>query len=132
MASAGSVLSGREQSKNCSRANEPKSNDMNEPSESQEWTEGKVFAYVESEDYKGLADAINAALAAEREKSATRLSLADDRKEQIIELRQELTAEREKVKALVEALELARDYFPEDTVVAEAIDAALAKIKEEK
>src|SRR4030095_10240654 len=33
-----------------------------------EWTEGKVFAYVESEDYQGLADAINAALDAEREK----------------------------------------------------------------
>ncbi len=31
-----------------------------------EWTEGKVFAYFESEDFKGLAKAINAALVAER------------------------------------------------------------------
>ena len=31
----------------------------------QEWTEGKVFAYFEREDFKGLAEAINAALAAE-------------------------------------------------------------------
>jgi hypothetical protein len=33
-----------------------------------EWTEGRVFAYFESEDFKGLADAINAALAAAYEK----------------------------------------------------------------
>ena len=36
------------------------------PSEPQEWTEGRVFAYFESEDFKGLAQDINAALAAER------------------------------------------------------------------
>jgi len=33
-----------------------------------EWTEAKVFAYFESEDFKGLSDAHNAALKAEREK----------------------------------------------------------------
>jgi hypothetical protein len=34
-----------------------------------EWTEGKVFAYFESEDFAGLAKAINAALDAERDVS---------------------------------------------------------------
>ncbi len=42
-----------------------------QPKPTGEWTEGMVFAYWESEDWQGLADAHNAALAAEREKVQT-------------------------------------------------------------
>jgi hypothetical protein len=49
------------------------------PATEGEWTVGRVFSYVESEDFKGLAEAINAALAAERE-NGTRLAKMGDGK----------------------------------------------------
>ena len=66
-----------------------------------EWTEGRVFAYFESEDFKGLADAIKSALAAEREKGFSEAAkiykpARDDDRREIQQLREQLAATERK------------------------------------
>ncbi len=72
-----------------------------QPKPTGEWTEGKVFAYFESEDFAGLAKAINAALAAEREKVksvAKELELAMEAMIENKQLREQLAEAYEKGK----------------------------------
>jgi hypothetical protein len=72
----------------------------------QELTEGKVFAYVESEDYKGLAEAINAALAAERERHERMIQeMVEQVRVSTDALQRELAAEREKREQVEQELE---------------------------
>ncbi len=71
----------------------------------QEWTEGRVFAYFETEDFKGLAGAINTALAAEekafRENVEHAIALIGDRHAaEIHKLSNQLAAEREERKII--------------------------------
>jgi len=65
------------------------------PTTTCEWTEGRVFAYFGSEDFKGLADAIKSALAAEREKGFSEAAkiykpARDDDRREIHQLRTQL------------------------------------------
>jgi hypothetical protein len=105
----------------------------------QEWTEGKVFAYFESEDFKGLARDINAALAAEKritfaaqqaalkegirsgeferelaaERERYKMALSDSQRrgEQLDELTKQLAVEQEKLSVREEWLEQLRGYL---------------------
>jgi hypothetical protein len=66
-----------------------------------EWTEGKVFAYFESEDFKGLVREINAALA------AAYISCKETVQTAHAECSTALAAEQGKKKILSDALKLA-------------------------
>ncbi len=68
---------------------------------SREWTEGRVFAYFESEDFKGLAGAINAALAA-TEETATLMERAR-LSGKIIQLENYLAGERFRLGEIIAA-----------------------------
>jgi hypothetical protein len=70
-----------------------------------EWTEGKVFAYFESEDFKGLAKVINAALAVHRQAVFDCMSLSNDMCEK---LEKELAAERKKYQGALHHMEACR------------------------
>jgi hypothetical protein len=105
----------------------------------QEWTRDFVqdLRFNAHDEDQAIADAHKAALAAEREKHAREL-LAKQTRIEIFQ--QQLAAEREKVKPLVDALKLVRRKIRIHTVtiterVARAtqiINDALAKVKEEE
>jgi len=79
------------------------------PATAGEWTEGRVFAYFESEDFKGLANAINAALAAEREKRKVLIPHYEQQVETIHQLRSALVDCCSEKDALRRTIDRARD-----------------------
>ncbi len=108
-----------------------------------EWTVERLsqYAHPEYSDLKQLASAIHVTLAAEREKLREERAKfhgddyadMDAARNRILDLEQQLAAEREKVRALVATLRLIRNGLcngggPRGSV--DRIDAALAKVKQ--